>query len=756
MTAIVSTFTLVGTTSTQGMGGINIPVTLTLTSNAVGRTIELSTNNGVSWYPAPLDSSTSQALVATVYTPITNFRATGNSGDTLTALNSTVGDQIVTPNVLPVFTYASKPTAAAFGVGQVWFSDLATLGYSDGSAWSIQKTSVTKSAQDAVTEWWVQPIATYLKSPYTRVVHGAISSTGQILACETNILKGTTKRVVAGTVGIDDHNTPALWAEEGRRFLLGWSGHEADSKIQFKCSSRSGDIDSFASAQQFQFASSGTSSYVQIIKIDSLSSDSADVFWVFNRKGGVAWQIVPVTVTQATGIITFGTAITVFNAPGNQAYITIADAHVASPGDQVIRVAWGYNPSLSLHAIFAFNIDVVTGAITNLVDGGFSANLDGTNLPITDTVPPAAFLAEPSAGNSRRLFYVRPGPDNYAVAYADWATATPDLATYKVKEYPTIEGTGLKKTDDINIGYATAAYKAAMQTNTFEYEVFFTCSAQPAVDIELGRRANDTTTGNWYFRLKTTRVITLRLLFNSGTQLDFTGTVPVPGQWTDKIGLRVVVGDGLTPKVAVDYSLNNGSSWTNLESQNPAGLVNGFRTTDAPLIVGGLLLANQSSRLMINSATFKTATGGTLIAGLNFGTDWPNGDIVYTDAATSNWSLVGPVVVNGGVSVTSFGIAGTRVGYVAASNYIAGMAFQNPSYDRVVYTAHSDLTTETLKKHTLAYSATEVIASQPTIEGRLIRPYSPVNVSSEEIIYTQMTAYSPTTYTNYQGNVKIV
>jgi len=755
MTAIVSTFTLVGTTSTQGMGGINIPVTLTLTSTAVGRSIELSTNNGVSWYPAPLDSSTPEALVATVYTAITNFRATGDIGDTLTALNSTVGAQTVTPNTIPTYVYADRPTAATFGVGQAWFSDLFAMGYSDGVEWSIQKNSVTTSARDAVTEWWIQPIATYLNAPYSRVVHGAISSTGKILACESNLLKGTTKRIEAATVAVDDHNTPALWAEDGRRFLLAWSGHEANSFIQFKCSDIRGDIDTFSTAPTYQYASGGTSSYVQIVKIDSLSSAAADVFWVFNRKDGVAWQMIPVTVTQATGAITFGTAVTVFNAPGNQAYISIADEHVAS-GNQVIRVAWGYNPSLSLHAVFAFNIDVVTGAITNIVDGGFTANMDGTNLPITDTVPPTAFISEPSAGNSRRLFYVRPGPDTYAVAYADWATATPDVATYRVKEYPPTPGTGVKKTDDISVGYATAAYTAAMQTNTFEYEVFFKFSSTPTGDTELGRRANDTTTGNWYFRLRANRTVIVRLLFNASTQLDFTGTVPVPGSWANRIGLRLVVGDGLTPKVAVDYSLDNGDTWVNLESQNPAGLVNGFRTTTAPLIVGGLLLANETTKLTIDSATFKTGTAGTLIAGLSFAADWPNGDIVYTDAASASWSLVGPVVVNGVVSVTDLGIAGPRVGYVAGSNYIAGMGFQNPSYSRVVYTAHSDLTTETIKKHTLSYNLTETLVSQPTLEGRLIRPYSPVNNSPEEVIYTQMTEYSPTTYTNYHGNVKIL
>lgn len=138
MTAIVSTFTLTSTTSTQGMGGINIPVTLTLTSNTVGRKLELSTDNGVTWYDAPLDSSTADALVATVYTSITNFRGTGDIGDTLTALNSTVGAQTVTTPIVPTDLWSSKLDASEFGVGQAWFSDIKEMGYSNGTEWSLQ------------------------------------------------------------------------------------------------------------------------------------------------------------------------------------------------------------------------------------------------------------------------------------------------------------------------------------------------------------------------------------------------------------------------------------------------------------------------------------------------------------------------------------------------------------------------------------------------------------------------------------------
>jgi hypothetical protein len=623
--------------------------------------------------------------------------------------------------------------------------------------------SSSTAVSDAVTEWWIQPISTYLKAPYERIVHGAISSTGEILACEHNISKNTTKRIAVYTDQIDDHNVPALYAEEGRRFVMAWSKHNADRFIKFKCSDISGDIATFEKATVYQFATTNVTAYAQLIKIKHLSSANVDVFWLFSRTQttGADWQLIPVNVTQDTGTITFGTAITIFrSATGQQSYISVAEEH--NIGQQVIRVAWGYNPGVSLHAIFGLRINCVTGAITNVQDPTLSANINGTGLPVLDTsLASFPFVAEPAGGNSRRLFYVRPGPDTFAIAYADWATATPDNATYRVREIdvPTT-GLGMSKNSSLSVGYANAAYVAAMQTNTFEYEVFFKFSAEPKGldEIELGKRSNVTANGNFYFRINNQRKLTLRLLFNSGQELSFFGTNALPGGWTDDlIGLRVVVNNALSPKVAIDYSLNDGGSWTNLESQNPAGLAGGFRPCTDPLIVGGLLLVNETSLLTIKRASFKTGTGGTLIAGVNFATTWPTGNTTYTDAAAVNWSLVGSATVDGyNPEIKDFGIAGPRVGYAASSNYIAGMAFENPSFRRAVFAAYSDSTTETIKRYHLDDMRQETILTGHTSAARLIRPYSPINGGPFNITYNNITSYSPVNYTQYLGDIKII
>ena len=627
--------------------------------------------------------------------------------------------------------------------------------------WSSDPDSSDSAIRDGVTEWWSQPVATYLESPYPRVVHGAISSTGKIMACETNILKGATKRIEAGTIEVDDHNSPSLWAVKDRRFLLGWSGHDSSNSIFFKCSDRKGNISSFANALLYTYASAVSSSYVQIIKINHLSSSNEDVFWVFNRRATTNWQVIPVHVLQDTGEIRFGAAIILFSST-SQSYVTIADAHVAS-GNQIIRIALGYNPATTIHAIYSFEIDVVTGAITNLMDDTFTANISGTNLPITNPGSLVPFIAEPSSGFSRRLFYVRPGPDAYAVAYADWDKTLVDEATYRVKEFPNdTSGEGLRLTGALTeVGNVTSTYVAAMQTNTFEYEVFFTLAAAPTTsELELGRRANDGTDGNWWFRIRNNRTVVVNLIYvsSSGNPLTGSGTVPVPGKWTDKIGLRLVVGNGLTPKVSVDYSLDDGQNWVNLEQANPAGLANGMKVSNAPVIFGAKNTGNTNSELIIHSAKFKTGTGGTLITGVDFGAEWPDAAINYTDAAGVNLDIVGAAVVDGlkGITVTDLGIAGHRVGYTDSSNYIAGMSFTNPSNDRIVYTAHTDLTTEILKKHSMEYGTEETLVSEPTTSGRLIRPYSPINTGPNDLIYTQMKEYSASTYTDYLGNIKTI
>src|SRR5665647_2373978 len=122
----------------------------------------------------------------------------------------------------------------------------------------------------------------------------------------------------------------------------------APTSLFFKVSDLDGTVASFATATEQTYEFDGGASYTQIHRIEHLSDATQDTFWVFTRVTSATWRLLPLSVDQATGAITFGTDVTLLTA-GGQTYISTADAH--SAGDQTIRFAWGYNPASGLHAI---------------------------------------------------------------------------------------------------------------------------------------------------------------------------------------------------------------------------------------------------------------------------------------------------------------------------------------------------------------------------------------------------------------------
>lgn len=278
--------------------------------------------------------------------------------------------------------------------------------------------------ENTMGEWWIYPLVTDLGD---RTIFGGISSTGEILANEFSNQTQATKRIVVSSAPIDDHNTPAIYAQQGRRFLMGWTHRNSATFLKFKVSDLAGSVESFATATEVQWDASGPTSYLQMHLIEHLSTPAADVFWVFTRCPATGWQIVPVTVTQSTGAISFGTVIQLWSTT-EQTYLTTAPGF--SSTNQKIRISAGYNPAGTTNTVRYFEIDCVTGAIASPVDTSLNANLNGSGLPLSDAMAP--LLPQLPAGNSRRLFYTRSGPMPPAIAYAEWANTDPDNATYKV------------------------------------------------------------------------------------------------------------------------------------------------------------------------------------------------------------------------------------------------------------------------------------------------------------------------------------
>ena len=295
------------------------------------------------------------------------------------------------------------------------------------------------TVDDAVGEWWIRPLATYVHRPYSRTVFGAVGHDGAILACEVDHSSGKVSRHQVAMAGADDHNAPALWVADDRRGVIIWSNHNEDCLLRLKVSDQDTRLGSFADSPEHVVDTGGRASYAQVHRIAHLSDDTRDTFWVFFRRDNTEWMIQTLSIEQATGTVALGGRLSLLKTAGRQAYISTADAYHPA-GNQVIRIAWGYNPAQPVHAIRYFELDCVTGTIRSPFDVTLRASirdLAEDNWINDEDVAP--MLPEMESGRSRRLFYVRPGPDRPAVAYAEWDVSAPDAATYYVTEFSTTD-----------------------------------------------------------------------------------------------------------------------------------------------------------------------------------------------------------------------------------------------------------------------------------------------------------------------------
>ncbi|MEN1977056.1 hypothetical protein, partial [Cellulomonas olei] len=284
------------------------------------------------------------------------------------------------------------------------------------------------SVGDGIGEWWVYPLATYLTAPVERTVVGAVASNGTLIAAEFDHTNGTETRVEVGAGVPDDHNCPAIWAAEGRRMVMLWTQHSRDRLLQARVSDADGSVLSLRTAAVQDFTASTGVSYSIIHRIEHLSTPEQDTFWVFVRVGNYSWAIVPFSVDQATGVITWGVEQRLVTG-SYQVYLSVMDAH--APGDQTLRVAWGFNPGPTHNPINYLEINTVTGAVSSPVDPSIVANVAGAGLPLeADAVTP--LLPDVLDTQSRRLHYVRPGPALPAIAYAEWDRDDVASAVYKL------------------------------------------------------------------------------------------------------------------------------------------------------------------------------------------------------------------------------------------------------------------------------------------------------------------------------------
>lgn len=609
---------------------------------------------------------------------------------------------------------------------------------------------------DAVSEWWCHPVATQLSDPYSRTVFGAIATNGDVLACEFNHTTKETHRVKVGTAAVDDHDAPALWVAPGRLAVIAWTDHNRDNIIKLKVGAKTGDIRSFANSPLVSINLGGAAAYTQIHKIKHKSSDVVDCLWIFTRKGNDEWGYVEVVIDQRTGSVLWRNFRSILTAPGRQCYVSTADAYRPDGYNQIIRMGWGYNPAQAIHDIYYMEIDVVSERIGSPVQPSWTAQL-GTTL-VDSSITLAPLVPHNGTGNSRRFFYVRPGPDAPAVAYADWAEATPDNATYYVKEF-TSGGVLVSSAG----GYIeTPSAPIASFSRGFECEVVFDLPAVISGNMGI---ISMSTSGSQAFFLRLTPAGDLEFaVYNTaGTAFAYhTSTAPIAADMVPgaTLGLRVHIDlDAL--HVARYITRDNGKTWTQIGTGSaiPAGdaiVTDGIRATGrAPLRVPYAATLAESGKVNVRSFSLRSKNRSAELAGADFTKgEWLGG----IDTHGLIYTMITGATVNAPTWATdSMGVAGPRVGYTPEANYIAGMVFENPSTMKRVITAHSASGTEILKLWNFVsgdYVATD-LTTQPSATARIIRPFVPVNGRADMLAFNNMRYYG-SSYTDYQGDLKLV
>lgn len=279
--------------------------------------------------------------------------------------------------------------------------------------------------EKASQEWWIYPVHTYTEKPYPRVISGVYGEDGSIYVGEYVIGRGITRKVKVGqTALIDDHNAPSVFIKENRRSIVMWQNHDKTQYLSAKVSTKDGDISTLEFAAEQQIPAGVNISYTQLHHIESESTETEDIFYIFSRFAQTAWGFTKISVNQETGVITTLDQHKILTA-GAQYYMT------STLADNKLRIASYYNPANSLNQIHYWEIDLTTGDLTNHLGGVVGNIISHANLPV-DITTATPVLAH-NASIDRRMFYVRSLPMSPAILYLEWtAGQLQDTGNYKV------------------------------------------------------------------------------------------------------------------------------------------------------------------------------------------------------------------------------------------------------------------------------------------------------------------------------------
>ena len=638
-----------------------------------------------------------------------------------------------------------------------------------------QITTGKRELDDAVGEWWITPLATHQTYPYSRTVMGAVSKTGRILALEQNHTTARISRYEVAQAGANDHNVPAIHVSEGCRPIIAWTRHNSDTIIRFKVGGLNGDIGYFQQNPEIQVNVEVRTSYTQIYKIEHLSNEEETFYFTFFRANQTQWRGIKFKVTEKTGTFELVSFVndsplsglytagrTLVESPTHQCYLSSAES-VNGDGDQIIRFAFGYNPARPVHSVYAFELNVKNGDITSLFDHSILANIKyGIRLPIRDDSM-KSMIPDVGVGKSRRLFYVRGGQDSFAVAYADWDIGDESNAIYKVDEVTSFSETPSTPAPHNGLipsgGYVTSDEKITLPTQGFEYVVNYKAPSTP-VEYEIGRIYSRADTSLFYLRVHADGNFTINFKTTEGIQEYTTNTKPLADTWGSDVWYKLKF--DFPDSFVRRYLSDDGETWTEIGGGIGFDKVHEF----APYSdVFTLPSHNSDFGGVPVFYSFKFANlAGETISDVNFKKTWPPYIGSYIDAngnsfTTSGGAYIGrtnvprPPVVTPVTTTYEFGVSGEKIGYTDASNYIPGMNFEQPSNGEIVYTAHNVEGVQLVRKWRKIGNGyvPERIYEQTTENGKLCRPYSPLNSYGANLMLTNFTKYDG--YTNFEGNI---
>ena len=644
---------------------------------------------------------------------------------------------------------------------------LGTLEPAAAAVWSgiVGKPTVITADDVAVPEGiveyrWISPASVYLPEPYRHTLLAALgnsdgTNTKVLIADlnnEDNRLLNDGQPYEIGTVPADDHNAPSVITAPGDPIVVHWTHHGLTDLMYYKVGLPDRP-DTLVAAPLQTFDMGEYTSYGQAWKVDHLSDDEKVTYYRLYRRTLTEWYLLTEEVNRSTLVMTTDApGVHLVTGNGSKPYCTTA---TGARDAQVVRLAIGTNPSDEADWVDWVEINLATGAITSPLDEAFTANLDGTNLPIGHSAQIQLLpnLSGAQVGHERRLLAARPWPAPMGLLTAEGDPANRAASRYLIQEWggdyteedegdpaasnglivPNGASPSYVKTNDITLANGASGIQVTVKLK-------LPASKPPDSWLDIAGQLNGASaTSGWYIWLgATTNELRPRIGVNRVGNSNHNLSCPNPFSgftWGDTVWLRVtytVTASGSPSRRATFEQSPDGVTWTEIGYHvGASGAL--VVEPDAYTWIGGRSI-DRIHDLVIQET--QISIGGVAQSDIDFTSDttggWPGYETAYTDTDDNDWTLVGQATVGRtayGPTIPPEAIPVSRdlgaIGGALWASYYPGAAFQGAS---VILARTNGANQELVLSHFVGETLQEsVLLTQPTTEGKFFRPTPPDN-----------------------------